>query len=37
MAIWVVDFSKEGYKIRKVFSQKSISSKEIIVFYELNL
>ena len=31
MAIWVV----EGYKIRLVLGQKSLSSKEIIVFCEL--
>ena len=35
MIIWVVEFSREGYKIRKIFGQKSISSKEIIVFCEL--
>ena len=32
MVIWDVEFSIEGYKIRKVFGQKSISSKEIIYF-----
>ena len=31
MVIWVVEFSGEGYKIRKISGQKSISSKEIIV------
>ena len=30
--IWVVEFPKEGYKIRKIFCQNSISSKEIISF-----
>ena len=35
MVIWVVEFSREGYKIRLIFNQKSISSKEIIVFCKL--
>ena len=35
MVIWVVVFSREGYKIRYNFDQKSISSKKIIVFCEL--
>ena len=35
MVIGVVEFSREGYKIRKIFGQKSISSKEIILFCEL--
>ena len=35
MVIWVVEFASERYKIRKIFGQKSISSKEIIVFCEL--
>ena len=30
MAIWVVRFSKGGYKIRKVFAYES---KEIIIFW----
>ena len=32
MAIRVVEFSKGGYKIRKVFAYESTSSKEIIEF-----
>ena len=32
MAIWVVEFSREGHKIKSVFGQKSIASKEIIAF-----
>ena len=32
LVIWVVEFSREGYKIKRIFGQKSISSKEIIVF-----
>jgi hypothetical protein len=32
MAIRVVEFSNGGYKIRKVFAQESIYSKEIIEF-----
>ena len=35
MVIWVVEFSREGYKIRNILGQKSISSKEIIVFCDL--
>jgi len=27
MVIWVVEFSREGYKIRKVFGQKSRAVK----------
>ena len=27
MVIWVVEFSREGYKIRNIFGQKSISLK----------
>ena len=37
MVIWVVEFSKEGYKIRNIFGQKSISLKEIIVSCELTV
>ena len=33
--IWVVEFSREGYKFRTIFDQKSISSEEVIVFCEL--
>jgi hypothetical protein len=33
MVILVVEFSREGYKIRKVLVQKSISSKRIILFF----
>jgi hypothetical protein len=29
MAFPVVEFSRQGYKIRKVFGKKSISSKDI--------
>ena len=32
MVIWVVEFSREGHKIKRIFGQKFISSKEIIVF-----
>ena len=35
MAIPVVEFSKEGYKIRKVFGYRSTFPKEIIEFCEL--
>ena len=35
MAIPVVEFSREGYKIRMVFGSKSIFQKEIIVFCDL--
>ena len=35
MVIWVVEFSREGYKIGKFFSQKSIYSKKMIVYCEL--
>ena len=28
MVIWVVEFSREGHKIKRIFGQKSISSKE---------
>jgi hypothetical protein len=31
MLVWIVEFSREGYKIRKIFAKKSISSKEIIL------
>jgi hypothetical protein len=31
MVIWVVEFSRKGYKIKRIYGQKSISSKEIIV------
>jgi hypothetical protein len=34
MAIWVVKFSREGYKIKTIFGQKSTYSKKIIVFCE---
>ena len=33
--IWVVEFSREGYKFRKIFDQTSIASEEVIVFCEL--
>ena len=29
MAIWIVEVSREGYKIREIFGQKLIWSKEI--------
>ena len=29
MALWVVEFSREGYKTRYIFGQKSISSKDL--------
>ena len=32
MAIWVVEFSNGGYKIRKIFAEESTYSKEIIEF-----
>ena len=32
MAIGVVEFSREGYKIRKVFAQESTYPKEIFEF-----
>ena len=32
---WVVEFSREGYKVRNICGQKLISSKEIIVFCDL--
>ena len=32
MAIGVVEFSREGYKIRKVFAKESTYSKEIFEF-----
>ena len=32
MAIWVVKFLREEYKIRKIFEQKSAYSKTIIHF-----
>ena len=35
MLIWVVEFSREGYKISKDFGQKSTSSKEIVLICEL--
>jgi hypothetical protein len=35
MVVWVVVFSREGYKIREIFGQKSIYSKEMIAFSEL--
>jgi hypothetical protein len=31
MVIRAVEFSREEYRIRQIFGQKSISSKEIIV------
>jgi hypothetical protein len=34
MVIWVVEFSREGYKIREISGQKLFSSGEIIVFCE---
>ena len=36
MAIGVVEFSREGYKIRKVFAEKSTYPKEIFEFGELD-
>ena len=33
--ILVVEFPREGYRIRQVFGYKSIFQKETIVFYEL--
>ena len=35
MVIWVVEFSREGYKIRNIFGQKLISSKDFFVIFEL--
>jgi hypothetical protein len=35
MVIWFVEFSRKGYKIRNIFWQKSISSMEIIAFFEV--
>ena len=32
MVIWVVEFSREGYKIRNIFAQKLTYIKEIIEF-----
>ena len=32
MAITVMEFSREGYRIRKVFGKKSKYTKEIIKF-----
>jgi hypothetical protein len=32
MALPVMEFQDQGYKIRKIFAQKSKSSKEIIEF-----
>jgi hypothetical protein len=32
MVILVVEFSREGYKIRKIFAYKSTYQKEIIEF-----
>jgi hypothetical protein len=32
MVIWVVEFSREARKIKRIFGLKSISSKKIIVF-----
>ena len=34
MAIWVVEFSNGGYKIRKVFAEESTHSKEIIEVFK---
>ena len=31
MVIWVIEFSRKGYKTREIFDQESISSKESIV------
>ena len=36
MAIPVVEFSREGYKIRKIFAKKSTYPKEIVKFGELD-
>ena len=33
MVIWVVEFPREGYKIRYSLAQKSTYLKEIIVFF----
>ena len=33
--IWAVEFSKKGCKIRQIFGQKTIYSRETIVFCEL--
>jgi hypothetical protein len=35
MVVWVVEFSREVYKIGNIFAQKSISSKKMIAFYKL--
>ena len=35
MVTWVVEFLKEGYKIRTIFGRKLISSKEIITYIVL--
>ena len=35
MAVRVVEFSDDGYKINKMFSWESTYSKEIIEFWEL--
>ena len=37
MVIWVVEFSREGYKIRNILGQKLISPKETIVFCDLTV
>ena len=36
MAIPVVEFSREGYKIRKIFEEKSTYPEEIVEFGELD-
>ena len=36
MAIWVVEFSNGGYKIRKIFAKESTYPKEIFEFWELD-
>ena len=35
MAIWVVEFSNGGDKVKKIFASESTYSKEIIEFWEL--
>ena len=37
MAIGVVEFSRERYKIKQVFSKESTYLKEIFEFWELDL
>ena len=35
MVIWVVEFPREGYKIRYILAQKSTYSKELLYFFQL--